>query len=279
MTDDEVARVAAIGDRELRLRAATQGVSTAQRTMTELARMRRALIQELHSEGWSYAQIAAAAGLSRGRIHQVRHQGPAPEGAFFGTGHVRIATPLKAQERGARPVVAAEDVAASQRLGELVRSMGFEIGYEQLSRMGRIELNRDGLVVICGPRTSKDVASVLATDPDLRFTEENGTWAISDNRTGEVHTSGADDAGRPYDVGYLGRVARPDGAGTVLVLAGLHTSGALGVVQFLTSDLADLHRQTRDRRFSLLVRVTSDPDSHEPTDVDLLSPVYLHDEA
>jgi hypothetical protein len=48
----------------------------------------------LHDDGWTYAEIAEATGLSRGRVHQVRHQGPAPEGAFFGRSPLRIATAL-----------------------------------------------------------------------------------------------------------------------------------------------------------------------------------------
>ena len=81
--------------------------------MTELARLRRRVIQDLHAQGLSYAQIGEAAGLSRGRIHQIRHTGPAPEGAFLGTGAITIATPLKREERGGRPVVAVEDVTAA----------------------------------------------------------------------------------------------------------------------------------------------------------------------
>src|SRR6266542_6112942 len=156
MSTDEVARVAAIEDRVQRLRAATEGVSTAQRTMTELARLRRALVQELHEEGWTFAEIAEAAGLSRGRVHQVRHQGPAPEGAFFGRGPLRILTPLKREEKRARPVVAAEDVAASQRLGELARSLGFDIEYEQIPLTGTIDLHRTGLAVSGGPRIARE---------------------------------------------------------------------------------------------------------------------------
>src|SRR6266545_2339710 len=215
MAMSDVDRIVSIPDRIERLRAATEGVSTAQRTMTELARIRRTLVQELHSEGWSYAEIAEAAGLSRGRVHQVRHQGPAPEGAFFGRSPLRIATPLKREERRARPVVAAEDVAAAQRLGELARSLGFDVEYEQIPLNGAIDLNRDGLIVICGPRISRDVAGVLETDPVLRFKKLRSGWALEDRTTGEVYMSGPDDDERPHDVAYLGRLPRPDGNGTL----------------------------------------------------------------
>ena len=276
MTTDEVARVASISDRIERLRAATEGVSAAQRTMTELARLRRGLVQEMHDEGWTFAEIAEAAGLSRGRVHQVRHQGPAPEGAFFGRGPLRILTPLKREEKRARPVVAAEDVAASQRLGELVRSLGFDVEYEQIPLSGTIDLNRDGLVIICGPRISRDVAGVLDTDPVLRFKKLRSGWALDDRTTSETYKSGPDDNGRPYDVAYLGRLPRPDGNGMLIVFTGIHPPGSLGVVHLLTTQLAELHRAARKGPFSVLVDVEYDEDTHEPTKVQPITPVHRH---
>ncbi|MEV4261265.1 helix-turn-helix domain-containing protein [Kribbella sp. NPDC049584] len=278
MSDDEVARIAAIADPAARLRAATEGLSVAQQTMTELARLRRALVQDLHKQGWSYAQIADAAGLSRGRIHQVRHQGPMPEGAFFGRGTVRIATPLKRDEIKARPVVAVEDVTASQRLGELARSLGFEVDYEQIPLGGHIDLNRDGLIVICGPRISSDVAGVLETDPVLKFERLTAGWAVRDTRSGDVYASGQDDEPpTASDVAYLSRLRRPDGNGVVIVFTGIHPQGSLGVVQMLTNELADLHEQAGPGTFSTLLQVDYDPETNEPTETRLITPVYRHE--
>lgn len=276
MDTDEVARIAAIEDRVERLRAATLGVSTAQRTMTELARLRRGLIQELHDEGWSFAEIAEAAGLSRGRVHQVRHQGPAPEGAFFGRGPFTIAMPLKREVRQSRPVVSAEDVQSAQRLSDLLRTLSFEVELQQIPLSGEIDLNRDGLIVMCGPRISADVAAVLDTDPDLRFTKLDTGWALEDRTTGKIYKSGQDDDGRPYDVGYLGRLNRPDGKGKLIVFTGIHPQATLGIVQLLSSQLQALHRDARKGPFSVLVGVDYDPDTHEPTNVETITPVHRH---
>lgn len=269
--------MAAIDDRVARLRAATEGLSTAQRDMTELARMRRALIQDLHDEGWSYTQIAEAAGLSRGRIHQVRHHGPSPEGAFFGRGPLTVATPLKREERAARPVVAAEDVATSQRLGELARSLDHAVEFEQIAIDGRIDLDRDGLIVICGPRISKDVAGVLAADPALQFEELASGWALRDRRTGRLYKSGQDEEDpQPYDIAYLGRLERPDGKGRLIVFTGIHPPGTLGVVQLLTNDLSRVHRAAGEGAFSVLLHIDYDKPSHEPTSVQMVTPIYKH---
>ena len=85
---DELQRIMAIEDPYLLLREVTTRLADAQQEVTELARLRRRVVQDLHAQGLSYAQIATKAGLSRGRIHQIRHTGPAPEGAFFGRGAV-----------------------------------------------------------------------------------------------------------------------------------------------------------------------------------------------
>ncbi|MFC6577765.1 sigma factor-like helix-turn-helix DNA-binding protein [Planomonospora parontospora] len=127
-------RIAAIDDPYLLLRAATERLNAAQQEVTELARLRRRVIQELHAQGMSYAQIAEKAGLSRGRIHQIKHTGPAPEGAFLGTGTITLATPLKREAGNARPVVAMEDVTAAKRLEDLARGFGLAVNLEHVPR-------------------------------------------------------------------------------------------------------------------------------------------------
>lgn len=68
----ELDRIAAIQEPFRLLRAATERLGEAHLEVTELARLRRRVVRELHAQGMSYTQIAEAAGLSRGRIHQIR---------------------------------------------------------------------------------------------------------------------------------------------------------------------------------------------------------------
>jgi len=175
--------------------------------------------------GRSYAQIAEAAGLSRGRIHQLRHCGPAPEGAFLGVGGVIIATPLKQEARNARPVVAVEDFTAAQRLADLARTLQLDVEFEQVPLDGGIDLNRSNLIVICGPRLSDAVAEVLAQDPVIQFERAaDGPWTLHDQSTDKRYRSGYDsNPPRSWDVAYLGRLPRPVGiswepSATVVVL-------------------------------------------------------------
>lgn len=277
---DELQRIMAIDDPYLLLREVTTRLADAQQEVTELARLRRRVVQDLHAQGLSYAQIAAKAGLSRGRIHQIRHTGPAPEGAFLGSGAVTVATPLRRDDERGRTVVAVDDVSSGKRLEDLARSYGLAVTSEHVPVSGEIDLNRDGLVVVCGPRMSQDMWNTYAQDPVLRWEKaEDGPWTVVNRLTGTVHRSGQDsDPARPYDIGYLGRLPRPDGKGSLLAIAGIHTQGSLGVVQLLASELNSLWGQVGDRRFSTLVGVEYDPETSEPRSVELVCPLYRHDE-
>ncbi|MFE0314681.1 sigma factor-like helix-turn-helix DNA-binding protein [Streptomyces albogriseolus] len=277
---DELQRIMAIDDPYLLLREVTTRLAAAQQEVTELARLRRRVVQDLHAQGMSYAQIAEKAGLSRGRIHQIRHTGPAPEGAFLGAGAVTVVTPLRWDDAKKRPVVAMADMNSGKRLEELAKSYGLDVSSGHVQVSGEVDLYRDGLVVVCGPGMSQAMRDLYAQDPVLAWEHPKGEpWALVDRRTGTAYHAGADlEPSRPHDVGYLGRLPRPDGNGSVLAIAGIHTAGSLGVVHLLTSDLSTLWGQVGERHFSTLVSVEYDPETEEPQSAELLCPLYLHDE-
>ncbi|MFI6818723.1 sigma factor-like helix-turn-helix DNA-binding protein [Nonomuraea sp. NPDC050328] len=279
MPPSELERIAAIDDPYLLIRQATERLSAAQLEVTELARLRRRVIQELHAQGISYAQIAQQAGLSRGRIHQIKHTGPAPEGAFLGTGTITLATPLKREANNARPVVAIEDVTAAKRLEDLARGFGMAANLEHVPLGGEIDLNRPNLIVICGPKLSPVMGALYESDPVIEWVKD-GAWTLRDSRTGEVYRSGEDsDPARPVDYAYLGRLPRPDGQGNVLVFTGIHPQGTLGVVDLLTSEIATLWGQVGEERFSTVIGVEYDPATGEPVRAELASPLYRHEES
>lgn len=275
----ELERISQIEDPYELLRAATERLAEAQQEVTELARLRRRLIQDLHAQGMSYAQIAQAAGLSRGRIHQIRHTGPAPEGAFLGSGEVTVVTPLRPDPESDRTYVALDDLTTGKRLEELARTFDLSVGYDHVSLDGHIDLNRAGLLVICGPRMSPAMREAYDKDPVIEWQRDEAGWALRDTRTGAEHRSGQeDDPARPYDVGYLGRLPRPDGKGSFIAIAGIHPEGSLGVVHLLTTDIGSLWGQVGDDRFSVVVGTEYTTDTHEPVRTELLTPIYRHDE-
>ncbi|MDA0566861.1 sigma-70 family RNA polymerase sigma factor [Streptomonospora sp. S1-112] len=275
----EYERIAAIENPFALLRAATERLGEAQQEVTDLARLRRRTIQELHAQGLSYAQIAAQAGLSRGRIHQIRHTGPAPEGAFFGSGTVTVITPLRPEPGKPRAAVSLDDVNTGKRLEDLARSYDLTVRDDHVGVDGSVDLNRPGLVVVCGPRMSEAMRDTYAQDPVFRWEREEGRpWCLRDTRTGEVHFAGSDQTPpSPSDLGYLGRLPRPDGAGSLLAIAGIHPAGSLGVAHWLTTDIATLWGQVGDGRFSVLIRTEYDPDTNEPVKTEMATPLYRHD--
>jgi transcriptional regulator with XRE-family HTH domain len=195
----------------------TDRLGEAQQEVAELARLRRRRIQDLHAQGMSYAQIGEAAGLTRGRIHQIRHTGPAPEGAFLGTGIVILATPLNREERGGRPVVAVEDVTASTRLEALARSFALEVTTERVPLGGKIDLNREGLIVICDPRLSEIMGQAYAADPVIRWEQiESGAWALRDS-------SPASCTSPPWMTGPAGMKTLPTSAGCRVPMVRAHS--------------------------------------------------------
>lgn len=278
---DPLKRVSGLTDPFEQLRAATEEMAAAQTLVTELARLRRRIIHELRDQGYTYAEIASRAGLTRGRIHQIRSAGPAPEGAFLGEGVVRIVTPLKQESIRQRPVVAVEDVTIANRLSDLARSLNLAPSIEHIPIGGSIDLNRPNLVVVCGPRLSEDVAGVLAQDPFIKFERaSDGPWTLVDTCTGQRYRSGQDDdPKRPYDVAYLARLPRPDRQGTLLVFTGIHPQGSLGVARYLIDEISELYRELRTDTFSVIVGTEYDPSTSEPRNVELLTPFYRHKDA
>ena len=223
--------------------------------------------------------IAEGAGLRRGRIHQIRPTGRAPEGAFLGVGAVTGVTPLRFDPPSRRSVVALDDVRAGKRLEDLARSFDLTVSTDHVSVSGEIDLDRPGLLVICGPRMSEAMREAYAKDPVLAWERDDGGWLLRDKRTGTGYRSGQDeDPPRPYDVGYLGRLPRPDSKGTILAIAGAHPEGSLGVVHFLTTDIGTLWGQVADGPFSVVVGTEYNPATHEPVRTELLTPPYRHDD-
>ena len=275
----DLERIAAIDDPYRLIRAATERLNTAQQEVTELARLRRRVIQELHAQGISYAQIAEQAGLSRGRIHQIKHTGPAPEGAFLGTGAVTVVTPLRLDPEHNRPMLTLDDMRSGKRLEDLARSFGLAVASDNVSVDGKIDLNRSGLLVICGPCMSQAMRAAYDTDPVIRWERDDLGWLLRDRRTGAVYRSGSQARSpRPADSAYLGRLPRPDGGGTFLAIAGIHPNGSLGVIDLLASEIAALWGQVGDRCFSTVVSVEYDPETGEPVRTQLAAPLYRHEE-
>lgn len=279
MPPSDVERIAAIEDPFQLLRIATERLSAAQQEVAELSLLRRRVVQDLHAQGLSYAQIAKEAGLTRGRIHQIRHTGPAPEGAFLGRGTVTVVTPLRFDAATSRSVVALDDMRAGKRLEDLARGFGLDVTTDNVTVDGELDFNRSGLLVICGPRMSSAMRDIYDHDPVIRWDHDDKGWFLQDTRTGTVYRSGSQhEPQQPTDAAYLGRLPRPDGKGTIIAIAGIHPSGSLGVIRLLANETATLWDRVGDRRFSAVVAVEYDPTTGEPVRAEWATPLFQHEE-
>ena len=277
---DDVKRVAEIPSHADRARAASELLTELQAGVTETARLRRESIAWLREHGYSLAAIADIIGVSRARIAQLREAGPPPERAFLGTDRLTVAIPLKTEATSGRPVVAQEDFAAYNLLADLARDLQLDATAEYIPLGGELDLDRDNLIVICGPRLSPLVRDVLQSDPVLAFDQDHdGRWFLQDRRSGQRYPSPSDlPQPRPGDVGYLSRLPRPDGNGTFILLTGIHAVGSHGIIDYLRRELADLYEQVDLQPFSTLIATEYDPVTRQLVRSERIAPLYQHQE-
>ncbi|WP_026415638.1 hypothetical protein [Actinomadura oligospora] len=260
---EEVRDLARIEDHEVRVREAAKLMNELQDAVKETARMRRESIQWLRDHGRSMADVARVMGVSRARVAQLKDSGPAPERAFLGIGRLSVAVP---ERPGGRRLVARADAATGQTVLSLASSLGLAGELEYIPLSGEIDLNRDDLVVICGPKTSPVTAEALQRDPQLDFHQlPDERWAITERGSGETHVSPSDDPDDPrhQDIAFLGRLPRPDARGTFLYIAGVHAIGSLGASRYLTDHLAELYDAVGTAPFSMVITSEYDPEAEE----------------
>jgi hypothetical protein len=233
-------------------------MSIYQQRATELARLRREAIEEAHrGQGLTYTEIAAALGITKGRVTQIRSGAPARERAFFGVGPVRVGVPLReGTDDRMRSYVDAADLSTQEDADTLLGALALTT--QPFTIPPNMTAVPDGdVVVICGPKSAPIGAELLDTDPRLGMVRTDDRWWIVDKMTGERFGSpmSVQPAGNA-DLGYLSR--RVDGDRVIVHIAGIHSPGSRGVVHYLTRNVAELHSQTDGASFSLAVRCTLD---------------------
>jgi transcriptional regulator with XRE-family HTH domain len=255
---DEFAALRRETDPIRRGRRATELLTVYQQRSTELARLRRAAIEEARADrDMNYAQIAAALGITKGRITQIRASAPPAERALFGVGPVTIGVPWRYQVTDReRPLIAAEDAKAGEQAARLVEALGFA------TTPIHIEPDTDRLpdgdaLLICGPKSAPVVAHLLDADPALSFIESGRRWVIEHRATGNEYASPSDGQNpENADLAYIGR--HVDGDRVVLHIAGLHAIGSLGAIHYLANHAASLYAEVGEHPFSMVVRAEYD---------------------
>ena len=252
-------------------RRATELMVLYQQRSTELARIRRAAIEEARDQlGGSYTEVARAFGLTKGRITQIRSGAPPAHRAFFGVGPLEIALPGRRLLSRDDVVIAGEDDAVGAHLTTEAERLAFVTERLIIDPREEWEPERDAIVV-CGPASAHIGNSLMSADPVLGMEIGDGAkWAIVDKTTGEHHSSPMDNAEDPRraDHAYIARHSR-DGQ-VITHIAGLHALGSIGAAHYLTEHLADLWAEFGDTSFSMAV--TGEFDAMQPKVISVLVP-------
>lgn len=239
-----------------RARRASALMTQYQQRATELARVRKAAIEEAHREkDLSYTEIAAALGISKGRITQIRGAAPGPERAFFGVGPVHVGVPLRrGTDHRMRTYIDASDAIAQEQAETVLSSLS--LASERFAiEPDRQELPDGDAVIICGPRSAPVAVGLLANDRKLGFAKDDGRWLIEDRVNGEHYYSPRLlDSPERVEFGYLARHRRDNRV--IVHVAGITAVGSSGVLHYLTSNVRELFKKVGDIEFSMVVRCT-----------------------
>ncbi len=255
---EAVDEIRALLDPSKRARAAQDAVNAAQAGITELGQLRRDAMTAMLDGGLTQPEIAKVLDLSPERVRQLMAGGPRPARAVLGSaGKLTAAIGGKFEAEKQAPVLSTESFAAYELLADLARTLGLDCGYEVVPPPGLVDLNRPNLIVIGSPRILPFLTQVLPADTAYGWDHDDNGWFLVEKASGNQHRSPAD-SGDQADYAYVGRLPRPDGAGTFLYLAGIHAPGTLGAAAWLVDELDQIHRETRGKRWSVLLEVQYD---------------------
>lgn len=271
-----VQQVGEIADPSTRARAAQEAVTAAQDAATRLGQLRRNAMTAMLDVGLTQADIARTLGVTPERVRQLMAGGPRPARAVLGAGKLVVAIGGKHEAEKPRAVASVEAFAAYERLAEVARALGLECGHEVVPPPGLVDLNRDNLIVLGSPARVPFLAQILPSDPAYGLDEDDQGWFVVDKANNEKIYSPSD-SGELTDYGYVGRLPRPDGNGSFLYIAGLHAPGTLGTAYWLADNIDLVYRETRGKRWSVLVKVDFDKKNRRPTSTEVLTPIARHE--
>lgn len=173
--------------------------------------------------------------------------------SFYSQDHVDIYIPLRYMENQQRYAVSNEDFFSVLKIAQFLNKYKISSSYIQIKEDTHIEIANDS-IMICGPKSNSFVHDVLSYDPNFRFSQNDNTWMIIDKRNNITISSPLDNTPPVNnDVAYVNRFKKK--SKNVVIVAGIHSIGTMGAVDFLTNEkkLKKLHSQFRENNFSTVL--------------------------
>jgi len=152
---------------------------------------------------------------------------------FFGGRKMIVYLPLRTHQDSNRNVIANEDFHSIMQISKFFTINGISSQFVEIKPNEIINPNEDSLFV-CGPKSNKYVhEKPFSSDPYFQFIEKGDHWSIMDLTSKCELTSPQDkDPTDKIDYGYLNKF-RKNGK-TIIVVAGIHSFGTLGVIDYIT---------------------------------------------
>lgn len=284
--DTEIDRIRLIADPVERAQSIGREQTRLLGQVDELAGIRREAIDEMLRAGRSQAEIARDLGVTRSRLNKLATTGPGPERALLvpkprAGALLTVAVVEKREDQRSRPSVLVTTHDAVAKLHRLTREMGLEMEESRIPEMGFIDLNRDNLAVLIGPRISPLIAQAITAEPVVKWRKDGDHWLLVDTREEREYRSDFDvkepTSSEPRTCyAHIGRIRRPDGEGSFLYLGGVHGPGTAGAVDFFVRNVAELWGQTHRNQWSAIVRTTASANGKEILDAERISEIYVH---
>jgi hypothetical protein len=174
-------------------------------------------------------------------------------------------------------MISTEDTRARDMLIDLLGDLTFQVERFGIPPDGLWAPPRGDVVAICGPKSSPITAEAITSDPYLTFEPDaEGTWTIRERDGSHVYGSPLDDATSEgwADVAYLGRLALGERT-SILVVAGVHALGSVGVAAYIARNLPDLYATVGTKRFSMVI--ASRHDGETVLDTEAICPPRIHE--
>lgn len=288
MDDTGIERIRQIEDPAERAQAVGREQNRLLGLVDELAGIRREAIDEMLRAGLSQADIARALGVTRSRLNKLVTTGPGPERGLLvpkprAGALLTVAVVEKREDQRARASLLMTTADAVAKLDRLATEMGMETAVDRVPEGGYIDLNRDNLAVLIGPRITPLIAQAISADPVIKWrkTGDTGDWMLVDTRKDVEYRSDFDEKDPPTDgprtcYAHIGRIRRPDGEGAFLYLGGAHGPGTAGAVDYFIRNVGELWQKAHRNLWSAVVKITATARGEEILNVERVSDVYVH---